>query len=127
MHDATVYLIHADGHEASDAVQDAQVNSATAMRDDFQLSVKRIIASGSVTVLSPTCRAKTTGRMIQPAINIGVAAHVTASPGGPRYQTAISRDDRKSAKWHLAMSDVRQLIDSTKPAPRFSLALAEDC
>ena len=69
-----------------------------AMRDDFQLAVKRTIALRvGYQCSNPTCGAKTAGPQMDPgkAINIGVASHITAaSPGGPRYEPTLSDADR---------------------------------
>jgi len=70
------------------------------MRDDFRLSVKRIIALRvGYRCTNPTCGGMTTGPQTDPAkaVNIGVAAHITAAAeGGPRYQPALSEADRRS-------------------------------
>jgi hypothetical protein len=49
---------------------------------------------------NPNCRASTSGPQLdsQKALNIGVAAHITAaSPGGARYDASLSSSDRQSA------------------------------
>src|ERR1043165_3756282 len=49
---------------------------------------------------NPKCRASTSGPQLdsQKALNIGVAAHITAaSPGGPRYDSSLSVMNRQSA------------------------------
>ena len=64
------------------------------MRDDFSEETKRVLAARAGNLCSnPDCRASTTGPQIDPsrAVNIGVAAHITAaSPGGPRYRPEFS-------------------------------------
>jgi hypothetical protein len=64
------------------------------MRDDFNKEVKRVIAARVNNLCSnPSCRAQTSGPKVDStkAINIGVAAHITAaSPGGPRYESALT-------------------------------------
>jgi hypothetical protein len=71
------------------------------MRDDFSQEVKRVIAARVNNLCSnPSCRAQTSGPNVDStkAINIGVAAHITAaSPGGPRYDPALTRDARRHA------------------------------
>ena len=71
------------------------------MRDDFPDEVKRVIANRANLVCSnPDCESSTGGPQDGPskALNIGVAAHITAaSPGGPRYEPALAPEQRKSA------------------------------
>jgi len=70
------------------------------MRDDFPPSVKQVIAQRvGHRCSNPTCGASTSGPQRNPAkaINLGVAAHITAAaPGGPRYRSKASPQDRKS-------------------------------
>ena len=72
------------------------------MRDNFPSGVKRILALRVGSQCSnPTCGAKTSGPQIDPAnaINIGVAAHITAaSVGGPRYHVTVSEAERMAPK-----------------------------
>ena len=71
------------------------------MRDDFNEDVKRIIASRVNNRCSnPSCRAATSGPQVNPAkaLNIGVAAHITAaSSGGPRYDSSLTPQERRHA------------------------------
>ena len=71
------------------------------MRDDFPEDVKRVIANRAGLICSnPSCEASTSGPQDDPskALNIGVAAHITAaSPGGPRYNAVLSSEQRSSA------------------------------
>jgi len=68
------------------------------MSDDFCDPVKRALASRVGNLCSnPACRALTSGPQEDPAkaVNLGVAAHITAaSPGGPRYDAEILPDER---------------------------------
>jgi len=68
------------------------------VRDDFSEGVKRIIAARVAYLCSkPVCRAPTTGPQLDAtkALNIGVAAHITAaSPGGPRYNASLTPQER---------------------------------
>lgn len=68
------------------------------MRDDFTEDVKRAIANRVANRCSnPECRAVTSGPQIDPAkaLNVGVAAHITAaSAGGPRYDPSLSSEQR---------------------------------
>lgn len=72
------------------------------MRDDFAEEVKRILAYRVATSCSnPECSADTSGPQIDPskAVNVGVAAHITsAAPGGPRYNSDLSPEQRCSAE-----------------------------
>jgi hypothetical protein len=71
------------------------------MRDDFSEEVKRVIANRANLVCSnPSCESSTSGPQGDPskALNIGVAAHITAaSPGGPRYNALLTPEQRSSA------------------------------
>jgi hypothetical protein len=91
------------------------------MRDDFSEEVKKAVAQRVNYICSrPTCRAQTTGPQDDPAkaVNVGVAAHITAaSEGGPRHDPDMLADERKSpanAIWlcqncaKLVDNDVRQ-------------------
>lgn len=68
------------------------------MRDDFTEDVKRAIANRVAHHCSnPECQAETSGPQIDPtkALNVGVAAHITAaSTGGPRYDSSLSSEER---------------------------------
>jgi hypothetical protein len=68
------------------------------MTDDFSESVKRALASRVGNLCSnPDCRAPTSGPQEDPAkaVNLGVAAHITAaSPGGPRYDPELLSEER---------------------------------
>lgn len=68
--------------------------------DDFSDRVKRILAARVGYLCSnPECRVTTSGPQDNPtkAVNIGVAAHITAaSLGGPRYDANLSAEERSS-------------------------------
>jgi hypothetical protein len=68
------------------------------MSDDFSDVVKKTLANRVGHVCSnPECRALTSGPQDDPskAVNVGVAAHITAaSPGGPRYDSSLSSEER---------------------------------
>jgi hypothetical protein len=68
------------------------------MSDDFSEPVKRALASRVGNLCSnPDCRALTSGPQDDPAkaVNLGVAAHITAaSPGGPRYDAGLLPEER---------------------------------
>jgi len=70
------------------------------MRDDFPLAVKELLARRVAFQCSRLgCGQVTSGPQVDPSrsINIGVAAHITAaSPDGPRYDPALTHDERCS-------------------------------
>src|SRR6266568_3374531 len=70
------------------------------MGDDFSEAVKSLLASRVGNLCSiPGCRALTIGPQDDPtkAVNVGVAAHITAaSPGGPRYDPGLSPEERRA-------------------------------
>ena len=71
------------------------------MRDDFSQDTKWVLAHRANLICSnPHCEATTGGAQDDPskALNIGVAAHMTAaSPGGERYNPTLSPEQRSSA------------------------------
>lgn len=71
------------------------------MRDDFSDEVKRIVAARvNYRCSRPSCRASTSGPQVDPtkSLNVGVAAHITAaSPGGPRFNSQLSSEERRHA------------------------------
>jgi hypothetical protein len=71
-------------------------------RDDFPEDVKRVLANRAANICSsPRCGATTSGPQEDPtkALNIGVAAHITAaSPGGARYDADLTPEQRKDAR-----------------------------
>jgi hypothetical protein len=70
------------------------------MRDDFDPKTKETLAGRvGYRCSNPRCRQLTSGPRTDPtkAVNIGVAAHITAaSPGGPRYDPQLSPEERSS-------------------------------
>lgn len=93
------------------------------MRDDFSVDVKRSIAARVGNLCSnPSCRAPTSGPQSDStkALNIGVAAHITAaSEGGPRYNRSLSPEERRrsdNAIW--LCQNCAKLVDND--AARFS-------
>ena len=70
------------------------------MRDDFSAHVKEVLAKRVGYLCSnPNCRQPTAGPLDDPAkaVNIGVAAHITAaSPGGPRFDDTLTSEQRAS-------------------------------
>ncbi|ADJ26470.1 hypothetical protein Dehly_1176 [Dehalogenimonas lykanthroporepellens BL-DC-9] len=69
------------------------------MRDDFSLPTKELLAKRvAYRCSNPACRHVTSGPQTDTtkAVNIGVAAHITAaSEGGPRFDPAMTSDDRQ--------------------------------
>lgn len=87
------------------------------MRDDFPEDVKRTLAARVNSFCSnPDCRTQTTGPQDDPskAINVGVAAHITAaSVGGPRYDPTLSPEQRRHADNGIWLcQNCAKLIDS---------------
>jgi hypothetical protein len=72
------------------------------MRDDFTKVTKEILARRvGYRCSNPECRKLTTGPRtnVDEAVNIGVAAHITAAaPGGPRYDPKLSSRLRSSIR-----------------------------
>src|SRR5262245_36974295 len=70
------------------------------MRDEFPVGTKETLAKRVAQKCSNLgCRQPTSGPQDDPgrAVNIGVAAHITAaSPGGPRYDIALTQQQRES-------------------------------
>ena len=96
------------------------------MRDDFTQSACRLLAQRVGLLCSnPECRAATSGPQTDPgkAVNVGVAAHITAaSSGGPRFDSALSEKERRSAANGIWLCQTcAKLIDSD--LPRFTTAV----
>lgn len=94
------------------------------MADDFTEPVKRALASRVGNLCSnPDCRALTSGPQQDPAkaLNIGVAAHITAaSPGGPRYDPDLLPEERSApANGVWLCQNCAKLVDND--APRFTV------
>ena len=70
-------------------------------RDEFSEATKRLVASRVNKKCSrPECRAQTSGPHTDSAkaLNIGVAAHITAAaPSGPRYDATLSSEQRRDS------------------------------
>lgn len=69
------------------------------MRDDFTLQTKELLAKRvGYRCSNPGCRQPTSGPRSDPekSINVGFAAHISAAaPGGPRYDEALTPEQRK--------------------------------
>jgi hypothetical protein len=72
------------------------------MRDDFSLKTKELLAKRVANRCSNLgCRQLTSGPQEDPikAVNIGVAAHITAaSADGPRFDPSLTPDERRSVE-----------------------------
>ena len=99
------------------------------MSDDFFDAVKRALASRVGNLCSnPHCGALTSGPQEDPAraLNLGVAAHITAaSPGGPRYDLDLLPEERSAPSNGIWLcQNCAKLIDND-PA-RFSVDLLHE-
>lgn len=86
-------------------------------RDDFSPTSKAILAKRVGHICSnPDCGIPTAGPHTDPAkaVNTGVAAHITAaSPGGPRYDAALSNEQRSNLANALWLcQNCGKLVDS---------------
>lgn len=86
-------------------------------RDDFLFQVKDVLAKRvGHRCSNPACRKSTSGPQADPAkaINLGVAAHLTAaSPGGPRYDTTLTPEARSAESNGVWLcQNCAKLIDS---------------
>lgn len=95
-------------------------------RDDFNADVKRNLAARvAYRCSNPSCRATTSGPQADAtkAVNIGVAAHITAaSRGGPRFREELTPTERASADNAIWLcQNCAKLIDSD--TARFSSEL----
>ncbi len=99
------------------------------MRDDFSRAVVEALGRRVSFVCSnPSCGQATLGPHVdqKAAVNIGVAAHITAaSPGGPRYDSSLSAEERRSAANGIwVCQSCAKLIDSD--AARFTVAILNE-
>lgn len=98
------------------------------MRDDFDEKTKQVLARRvGYRCSSPNCRKLTSGPQTDPAkaINIGVAAHITAAAsGGPRFDSELSATERKSSENGIWLcQNCGKLVDSDDK--RYSVALLQ--
>ncbi|WP_186194538.1 NACHT domain-containing protein [Burkholderia gladioli] len=98
-------------------------------RDDFKKDTVLQIAKRAGWLCSfPTCRVPTVGATSdgEGEINIGTAAHIcAAAPGGPRYDAAMTPEERSSATNGIWMCrDHGKAIDS--PDAQFTVALLRE-
>lgn len=90
-------------------------------RDNFTESTKRKIAGRAGFLCSdPSCRCPTIGSNSDGSdtINVGVAAHIcAAAPGGPRYDSTMTREQRRSADNGIWLcQNHAKAVDSNDPA-----------
>src|SRR5215211_4041226 len=90
-------------------------------RDEFPAATKRVLANRVGTRCSnPDCQRTTSGPSsdLEKAVNIGVAAHITApAPGAPRYDAGLSEEERKSAQNGIWLCQIcAKLIDNDRNA-----------
>lgn len=95
------------------------------MRDDFPANVIQTLGKRTgMRCSNPACRQLTSGPTAQPesAINVGVAAHITAaSLGGPRYDGTLTPEKRSSIENGVWLCQTcAKLIDSD--TTRYSVA-----
>jgi hypothetical protein len=99
------------------------------MGDDFSEPVKRALASRVGNLCSsPECRALTSGPQEDPAkaLNIGVAAHITAaSAGGPRYDPELLPEERSGPSNGIWLCQNHGKMVDNDPA-RFTVELLRE-
>jgi hypothetical protein len=99
------------------------------MGDDFSEPVKRALASRVGNLCSnPECRALTSGPQEDPAkaLNIGVAAHLTAaSAGGPRYDPELLPEERSGPSNGIWLCQNHAKMVDNDPA-RFTVELLRE-
>ena len=99
------------------------------IRDDFPDTVKRVLAARvNLRCSRPDCRASTSGPQVEPAkaLNVGVAAHITAAAeGGPRFDPTMAPDERAAISNGIWLcQNCAKLVDND-PA-RFTAALLRE-
>jgi len=93
-------------------------------RDDFSKETLDVLAKRvGVRCSNPSCRKLTTGPRTEShhIVNIGVGAHITAaSPGGPRYESSLTPQERQSAQNGIWLcQNCAKLVDNDRH--RYSL------
>lgn len=99
------------------------------LRDDFSAETKRILAlRAGGRCSNPGCGALTSGPKADPAkaLNLGVAAHITAAaPGGCRYDERLKRDERSHADNGIWLcQNCAKLVDNDER--RFTVSTLRD-
>jgi hypothetical protein len=95
-------------------------------RDEFSREVREALAGRvGLRCSNPECRQLTSGPAADPAraLNIGVAAHITAAaPGGPRFDATLTTDQRVSIENALWLCQTcGALVD--RDTARFSIGV----
>jgi hypothetical protein len=105
------------------AVRPSVEHTKGMQRDEFSENTKRVVAARvAYRCSNPECTAPTAGPQVETSrtLNVGVAAHISAAaPGGPRYDPALSseqRSDIANAIW--LCQNCAKLIDND--AQRFN-------
>jgi len=99
------------------------------MRNDFSFSTKEILARRvAYRCSNPECRKPTSGPQSDPskAVNLGVAAHITAaSAGGPRFDATLVESQRVSGENGLWLCQTcAKLVDNDPPRYTVDILLA---
>jgi len=99
------------------------------MRDDFSVATNELLAKRvGYRCSNPECRQPTSGPQEDRtgAINVGVAAHLTAaSPDGPRYDASLTPEQRRSAVNGIWLCQTcGKLVDNDQC--RYSVAALEE-
>jgi hypothetical protein len=98
-------------------------------RDDFDATTKETLAKRvNFRCSNPTCGRGTSGPRdeVGKAVNVGVAAHITAaSPGGPRFDVTISAEERRAICNAIWLCQTCAKLVDNDPA-RYSTATLRD-
>jgi hypothetical protein len=98
------------------------------MRDDFSVATKDLLAKRvGFHCSNPECQRPTSGPQVDPAkaINLGVAAHISAAaPGGPRYEADLSPEQRCDSSNGIWLCQICAKLIDNDPA-RFSRPVIE--
>lgn len=91
------------------------------MRDEFSQETKHVLAQRvGCRCSNPDCRVLTSGPQIEPtkALNIGVAAHITAAAsGGPRFDPRLSEEQRRNPENGIWLcQNCAKLVDNDERA-----------
>src|SRR3990167_7556228 len=99
------------------------------IRHDFKDSTKRQIAKRAGYFCSdPNCRRLTVGATSdgESVMMLGAACHIcAAAPGGPRYDAAMSKDERRSVQNGIWMCNIHAKSIDTHD-PKFTVQLLRD-
>ena len=98
-------------------------------RDDFNVPIKEALAKRvAYRCSNPSCGVATSGphAECERFVNVGVASHIAAAaPGGPRYDSSMSVEDRRSIENAIWLCQTcAKLIDSD--TVRYSIAVLKN-